>query len=86
MLERFVQIKPGVVKTMVDLSKDWNISAEKFKLIVHTKEILEPVKLSVDAICRADASLITAERVITFLRQELNDVSSPLAKKGVELL
>ena len=45
------------------------------------KAALEPVKLALEAMCRQDATLVTAEGIFLFLIREMKKQRTTLAKK-----
>jgi len=84
MLERFVELKASLQKCLSVLKKELQIkvSEEDFKTIQEIANALKPVKLGVEALCRKNASLLTANAVMKFiiqkLKQQENLISSSL--------
>ena len=56
------------------------MSAAEFSFVNKLKCALEPMKLAVEALCRKDATLLTAEGIFQFLFLELKKRKSSLAK------
>ena len=89
MLERYVQVRMCVVKTLTDLSKTSSVSDEECSLCKSLCNILEPVKLTSDSLCRNDANLITADAAINFLIDTLatetgcNNIHAQIMKDSV---
>lgn len=88
MLERFQQLKDCVLKSLMDMKNPLTFSANEFQQISQLVSGLEPVKVTVEALCRADANLLTAEIALKFLMDTLHaqETSSPLAKELVAAL
>ena len=67
MIERFLCLKKYLSKALLDLSIEHDISTAKSLFLNERKWALEPIKLTVDALCRKDAALLTAEGIVKFL-------------------
>ena len=80
MIERFILLKKCISKALLDLSIEHNISAAEFLFLNELKCALEPMKLAVEALCRKDATLLTAEGIFQFFFLELKKTKSSLAK------
>ena len=80
MVERFICLKKCIMKTLLDLSIEHGISTTEFLFLNELKCALEPIKLAVEALCRKDATLLTAEGVFQFLFVELEKRKSSLAE------
>ena len=79
MVERFICLEKCIMKTLLDLSIEHGISTTEFSFLNELKCVLEPIKLAVRALCRKDATLLTAEGVFQFLFVELEKRKSSLA-------
>ena len=73
-------LKKRISKDLLDLSIEHNISTAEFLFLNELKCALEPIKLAVDASCRKDATLLTAEEIFQFFFFELNKRKSSLAE------
>ena len=71
MLERIVKIKVPIQKALLDLSLGLYVYDEEFRLISSIGHALSPIKIALEALCRRDTKLITAEASVNFL---LNDI------------
>ena len=80
MIERFMCLKQCISKALLDLSVEHDISTAEFLFLNELKCALEPIKLTVDALCRKDATLLTAEGTFQFLFFELKKRKSSLAE------
>ena len=73
MLERIIQIKLPIQKALLDLGyEDINIRDQEIEVISSIVEAINPIKIALEAICRRDANLITAEATVKFLLDEMN--------------
>ena len=59
-------LKKRISKDLLNLSIEHNISTAEFLFLNELKCALEPIKLAVDASCREDATLLTAEGIFQF--------------------
>ena len=80
MIERFILLKRCISKALLDLSIEHDISQAEFLFLDEIKAALEPVKLAVEAMCRQDATLLTAEGIFRFLFKEMKQRRSTFAK------
>ena len=80
MIERFILLKKCISRALLDLSIEDDMSAAEFSFVNELKCALEPMKLAVEALCRKDATLLTAEGIFQFLFLELKKRKLSLAK------
>ena len=78
MFERIVKIKLPVQKALLDLQEVINLSDHEITEISRIIHSLGPIKAALEALCRRDANLITAEATIKFLLDELLSSHSSL--------
>ena len=81
MLERFLALKTCIQKALIDLNHPVFLNESDFVVLSEIIEVLAPVKLAVDALCRRDAYLCTADAVLIFLFQQIAQKQSPFANK-----
>ncbi|KAF2885535.1 hypothetical protein ILUMI_20685 [Ignelater luminosus] len=85
MIETFNKLKLCIAKTLIDLGLSTNIeyrfSEHKFCALENLENILNPVKLAVEVLCRQDANLIIAEATLKIMIKKLEDNHSALASK-----
>ena len=81
MIERFILLKKCIFKALLDLSIAHDITQAEFLFLDEMKAALEPVKLAVKAMCRQDATLLTAEGIFLFIIREMKKQRTILAKK-----
>ena len=80
MVKRLVCLKKWISKALLDLSIEHGIFTTEFSFLNELKCALEPIKLAVEAFCRKDTTLLTAEGVFQFLFVELEKRKSSLAE------
>ena len=66
MVERIVKLRIPVHKALLDLNIDIKLNNEEFQQINTIVQALDPIKLAVEALCRREANLITAEATMKF--------------------
>ena len=71
MLERIVKLRIPIHKALLDLDIDIKLNDEEFHHINNIVQALDPIELAVEALCRREANLITAEATIKFLFEEI---------------
>ena len=81
MLELFLELKDCIKRAVIDLNLTINITDDEFTAICSIISILLPVKLAVEAICRSDANLITADTTINFMIQSLRKYDNILSNR-----
>lgn len=74
MFEKFEEIKFYII----DITSDTHFCNEEFNLLFSIIAALIPVKLTVDALCRKDANLLTADASLTFMLDTLSQQKSAL--------
>lgn len=67
MLERFNKLQNCIRKALIDIKSNIVFSDVELETIATLLEILLPVKLAVEALCREDANLLTAITTLEFL-------------------
>ena len=73
MLERILKISLPVQKSLLDLNIDIKLTDEEFTQISFVVQALQPTKIAVEALCRRDANLISAEATIKILLGEIQN-------------
>lgn len=79
-------IKISIQKALIDISYDIQFSDEEFNVLSSIIAALTPVKLTVDALCRKDANLLTADASLTFMLDTLSKQKSAIALELLEAL
>jgi hypothetical protein len=72
-LERFDKVKNCILKSLIDLGSSITLDEEELNLIHHLVTTLEPVKLAAEALCRRDATLLSADTTISFMIYNLGN-------------
>lgn len=90
MITIFNKVKLCVSKALVDLgfnaNPDYLFTEQEYDVLIELEQILTPVKLAVEVLCRRDSNLMTAETTLRFVVCKLKDIDKPLAKKLVTSL
>ncbi|KAI6648314.1 hypothetical protein LOD99_12123 [Oopsacas minuta] len=71
MLERIIQIKLPIHKALLDFGEHIYLSDQEIAAISSIVEALNPIKIALEALCRRDTNLITAEATIKFLLEDI---------------
>jgi len=71
MLERLVKVKLPVQKALIDVKADVTLSEGEFEIMSNAIVDLKPLEAAVEALCRRDANLITANATMKFVMNEL---------------
>ena len=79
MLEQFEGIKFCIQKALIDIISDIYFSDKKFNLLFIIIPAFTLIKVTVDASCRRDANLLTAEASLTFMFNTLSQQKSTIA-------
>lgn len=80
MLDRFILLRTCISKALIDINSDLFFSEDEWSKLVELKSCLEPLKLGVEALCRQDATLITAEATLRFMVKKLQEQSNCLSE------
>ena len=86
MVSRYCQLRHCLEKTFIDLKTKSAVSEEDFQLISSINLSLEPLKLTTNAICRNDATLLSADAALECLLSSLKDKSDKLSDDLYESL
>lgn len=86
MLERFHEMRNCVEKALVDIDPDLRLTQDDFKLISDIGKALKPVQLAVEALCRRDANLVTADTILMFSLNQLHQQDSSVSNKLFEAM
>lgn len=71
MLACFYKLRVCIKKALIDMHNDMSFSEAEFDLMNRAITALMPVKLAVEAVCRRDANLITADAAVDFMLDQL---------------
>lgn len=79
MLERFYEVRYCVQKALIDLKSNITFSEDEFGLLFAAISTFMPIKLAVEAICRRDANLLTADAALKFMMSTIDEHNSQLS-------
>ncbi|GBN17013.1 hypothetical protein AVEN_74390-1 [Araneus ventricosus] len=71
MIERFHKMKVCIDKALIYIGSDTTFSCLEWSKIKDLIESLQPFKLAVEALCRRDSTLLTAETTLKFILEKL---------------
>ena len=88
MLERFCKLKNCIMKTQIDIESDLALTMEnlEFDRLQELVDALSPIKCAVEAVCRRDANLLTADASLNFALDKLYTASTPISLELLEAL
>ncbi|XP_065652685.1 uncharacterized protein LOC136079950 [Hydra vulgaris] len=78
MIQQFLKVKHSIRKVLKDISPHLICSDDEEDILSDIVAALEPVKLAAEALCRQNATLLTAEGIFKFLVNRLKQQDSPL--------
>lgn len=81
MLERFISLHDCIQKALIDLKSKISFTDEDFKVAEAVFLVLQPIKVSVEALCRRDANLITADASLKFIMDKLRKIDNEFSIK-----
>ena len=71
MLQRFFKVKDCIKKALIDLKCTVSIEEWEWDRIHDLVQVLEPIKLTVETLCRRDANLLTADTALNLTLSEI---------------
>ncbi|GBM61783.1 hypothetical protein AVEN_18342-1 [Araneus ventricosus] len=86
MMERFHKLKVCIDKALIDMGSDTTFSDLEWSKIKDLIESLQPFKLAVEALCRRDSTLLTAETTLKFILEKLVTQDTMLSAELSEAL
>ncbi|GBN03239.1 hypothetical protein AVEN_229019-1 [Araneus ventricosus] len=86
MIERFHKLKVCIDKALIDIGSDTTFSNLEWSKIKDLIESLQPFKLAVEALCRRDSTLLTAETTLKFILEKLVTQDTMLSAELSEAL
>ncbi|UYV62841.1 ATP6V0B [Cordylochernes scorpioides] len=78
--ERLLSVKSAIQKALIDVNANVRLIDEDFDIMTQVISVLKPFRAAVAAICRRDATLLTAEATVKFILEELQAQSHSLSK------
>lgn len=81
MLERFYHLRHCIQKALIDISSNISFQESEFQLISSTINALTPIKLAVEALCRKEANLLSANATFKFMLTSLKAQNSEICKE-----
>ena len=78
MIQQFLKINEQIGVVLADTSPSLICTEQELDILTNIVDALEPVKLAAEALCRKNATLLTAEGIFKFLINKLNQKKSSL--------
>ena len=78
MIQQFLKINEQIGVVLADISPSLICTEQELDILTDIIDALEPVKLTAEALCRKNATLLTAEGIFKFLINKLNQKKSSL--------
>lgn len=79
MCQRFSDLEIPVKKALIDL-KSQTFSEDEFNLMKQIINILNPIKITLEALCRRDMTLCKADAALTFMLKEISAIKCGFGK------
>ena len=73
MLQRFYKVKNCILKSLINVGSTVSFDEYELNVISYLVETLEPVKFVCESFCRRDATLLSADRTISFMLNNLGN-------------
>ena len=81
MLRRFFELRKHVEHALIDMDKRFDFTDSEIKLIHDIIESLEPLKFAVKKLCRRDATLVKAERILELTMETLASLDTEVGNE-----
>ncbi|XP_073959312.1 uncharacterized protein [Choristoneura fumiferana] len=81
MVSRFLMLRNCITKALLDLRICFEFSQEEWRLLSELHGVLETVKITTEALCQRDASILTADVAMKFAIKKLQNTDSSLSKE-----
>ena len=78
MIQQFLKINEQIGVVLADISPSLICTEQELDIFTNIVDALEPVKLAAEALCRKNATLLTAGGIFKFLINKLNQKKSSL--------
>lgn len=86
MIERFYKLKVCIDKALIDIGSDTKFTDLEWSKLKDLIDSLQPFKLAVEALCRRDSTLLTAETTLKFIFEKLLTQDTVLSAELSEAL
>lgn len=80
MLCRFIKVKAAVLKALIDIQCPIQISEQEWSVLEDIHENLDIMKVTVETICREDATLVSADAATNFALKKLRVRNTQLSQ------
>lgn len=79
MCQRFCELENPLKKTLIDL-KLQQFSDDEFMLVKKVVAVLNPIKITLEALCRRDMDLCKADAALVFMLNEIKEINCDLSR------
>lgn len=83
MLEKFLLLSNSIKKSLIDLKMDDLWVEDNIKVLKNLIDILKPIKLAVEALCRRNTNLLTADVIVNELCLQIASLRTGIGQKNV---
>lgn len=80
MCKRFSDLELPIKKALIDI-KSAPFTDEEFRMLSQITSVMNPVKVTVEALCRSDMDLCKADAALSFMLKELSSIKCPLSEE-----
>ena len=80
--KRYIKLRSCESKACVDVNIDSNVITEDMKTLKYICNCLEPLKVSTEALCQNDVTLLSLEATIQFLLNKLSEIATPYSQNS----
>ncbi|XP_073817273.1 zinc finger BED domain-containing protein 4-like [Musca autumnalis] len=80
MLTKFLLLKKSIKKALIDLNKAELWIESNINVLQTLVDVLEPIKIAVEALCRPNINLISANAILNVLCKQISTIKNPLAQ------
>ena len=83
MLERFDKLKNCIKKSVLDfeIADSIKMLDHEYEIVSELMNVLNPIKVTVESLCRGDANLVTADIAMEFMFSKLNEINTDLSRE-----
>lgn len=79
MVERFLKLLDSIKKALADINYYWN--EENEGVLKKLVQILNPLKLAIEALSRKDATILTCDAILSVLLDTIQRIGTPLSNE-----
>lgn len=77
---RFLKLKDSITKALIDLKSNIKFDDEDITLLNDIHQSLSVIKATVSALCRRDATLLSADACLKFMLRKLDEADNTISR------